>query len=350
MAAFPATVSAAGPADAPAWASPQAALDVPLFGATRAAAREREIAVETIAPPVDGPPAAGDTLTAIVTLRDRKQSKQWLVQLTSAELNERERSLPPIPETTLYSSSGNELHFSAAPAVVELRTVGPFLDDTSAGRRRTPKIRDQNGRAVVNGEFLRLGFAAACESLALIKRARENSLVADSEAFSVTGLPPTAEQLAAGKKFAVAAGLSLEDEQAVAGVVPALVAFFGVVSSAPGLREILWEAVQRPSWWSIIRRAGRFEAGFTFHSRGLAPLDAAAWHLPGALPTWQLPYTFSLNDEPALTCTLALTVPDPPLRTSAGIVGLVAQRPDHADPQLLVRLLAARRGAAAPAP
>jgi hypothetical protein len=57
---------------------------------------------------------------------------------------------------------------------------------------------------------------------------------------------------------------------------------------------------------------------------------------------YAFPFALQLSKKPALVCQLAVVAPAPPLLTSAGIVGLAAQRPDGKGPHLMIQLLAAR--------
>ena len=75
-------------------------------------------------------------------------------------------------------------------------------------------------------------------------------------------------------------------------------------------------------------------------------LDSVPWSLSSDVKSYFLPLVFSLNSKPAMACRLAVTSPRPPLLTSAGIVGIAAQRPDGKGPHLMIRLLAGRVGPA----
>jgi hypothetical protein len=55
-----------------------------------------------------------------------------------------------------------------------------------------------------------------------------------------------------------------------------------------------------------------------------------------------------LNQHPALNLTLVVTPPHPPLRTCAGVVGLLAEKPDDKDTYLTLRIISARRRGVAP--
>ena len=61
---------------------------------------------------------------------------------------------------------------------------------------------------------------------------------------------------------------------------------------------------------------------------------------------YAFPFVLQLSKKPALVCQLAVVAPAPPLLTSAGIVGLAAQRPDGKGPHLMICLLAAHVGPA----
>ena len=76
-----------------------------------------------------GPAAAtpGDSVTALVTLREGQTGKQWLVHLEIATPTEKERA-ENSPIVPVIGVNGHNYKFSAgAPLALDIRTAGPFI-------------------------------------------------------------------------------------------------------------------------------------------------------------------------------------------------------------------------------
>ena len=78
----------------------------------------------------------------------------------------------------------------------------------------------------------------------------------------------------------------------------------------------------------------------------LTSTEAAEWGAvaDGAGEVYALPMQLRLNGQPALLFQMAVVTPRPPLLMSAGIIGLVATRPDGKGPVLMLRVVATRAG------
>jgi hypothetical protein len=178
-----------------------------------------------------------------------------------------------------------------------------------------------------------------------LHHARTNGLVDPDRKIGILNTPVSADVSRDGLDLVTKAGLSLDDERAIAGSVPAMLEFFEIAARSKGLREILWEIIDKPSLWSIIRHFGRVEAGISFHSKGVHQVPSEPWGLSESGAVFQIPFTLDLNDEPALDCVMVVTEPRPPLLTSAGILGLSAHEPGAKNRRAVIRLVAARAGA-----
>ena len=128
------------------------------------------------------------------------------------------------------------------------------------------------------------------------------------------------------------------------GFFPALAAFLQGIQDTPGLREILWDLIEKPSVWSIVKNRGRVDLTMNFDGKGVAALERPSW-VPAGSALYHLSPTLALNNQPALHCWLFVTAPRPPLLTTAGIVGIVASPPSSNDKRLDIRILAAHRAA-----
>ena len=287
-----------------------------------------------------GAPRVGDSVAGLVTLIEPEQTRQWIVGLKIGEVDVVEETLPP--SLTLFSSSGAEMRFESAHAAVDVRTLGPV--DLSAPPGGDESVRITDARAVVNREFLALGFDRASQTIIRLKKARDDGRIRKDERISFSERPFKPGEIARGRDIIARAGLSVEDERAFAATFPALMTYVRLVTQTQGLSQILEAVVRKPSLWSVIWRFGRVTWNLRFESASVMALDPLEVGLPEATPVFQLPFTLMLNDQPALECTLIVAPPHPPLLTSAGIVGLAGRRPGSDERRLIIRLFSARRG------
>lgn len=122
---------------------------------------------------------------------------------------------------------------------------------------------------------------------------------------------------------------------------PALITFFMGVQNTPGLREILWDVTELPSVWSVLKHGGKVNPGFNIEE-DIAAVEPGAWTMPDR-SLYRMGIALSLNEQPALRISLTVTSPLPPLLTTAGIVGIVAQPPGKKDKRMDLRVVAAHR-------
>jgi hypothetical protein len=267
----------------------------------------------------DGPGREGDTVTALIALREGKLSRQWLTHFQVSKPTDKERA-STTKEVFEMTTNGRVHRFSAsADLPLEIRTAGPF---TVIGKSQPA---DQRARTRISPDYLSLGFDRHCRLV----------LQFASHPQKENATPPV---------------LSEQDERVVVGVMPALLAFFKAVENTPGLREVLWAITDKPSAWSVVKRGGKIEPGIDLGMQSYEEIKSyPGWSAPG-LPIYRLSPVISLNGQPALVCSLFVTSPRPPLLITAGIIGLVAERPDRDDRHLDIRILATRRAPAQPAP
>ena len=300
--------------------------------------------IDAPADAADAQARAGDTLTVLITLEEPGRTRQWLASLCVAELTEEERARPAPAPLVMHSSTGAMHLFRGAPVALELVTHGPFEQRTD-GRNRAPGAA-RRARTLVNAEHLALGLDRPCRAalrLAEVNRGRPES---ERGGIGLSTQPFPAEQVAAARATAEAAGVTVDDERAFAGLMPALAGFFSVAESTPGLREIMFEIVEKPSAWSLLKRGGRVEPFFSLNLEHVTVPPPRA----DGREVYQLPVGLALNDRPALACTFEVTAPLPPLLTSAGIVTLTATPPvaegETPPKRLVVQVAAARRAPA----
>lgn len=285
-----------------------------------------------------------DRVTLMVTSLNGDTTKQWLLSLRVSELTAKEKKRDLPAAQTLYSTSGHQFTFESDCAALALTTWGPV---TGPGIMETTvrfEQRTDEARGLINPVFLAIGLHNTGDALTKLHQARSDGRVDPERKIGILNTPVSEEVVRDGLELVTKAGLTLDDERAIAGSVPAMLEFFNVAARSHGLREIIWEIIDKPSLWSIIRHFGRVEAGITFHSKGVRHISSEPWGMPGSVELYQIPFTLNLNDEPALDCVMIVTEPRPPLLTSAGIIGLTAHQPGTKDRRAVIRLLAAQPG------
>jgi len=313
------------------------------FAATREVASENTVPLQGFASWTSRDhPVAGDSVTILVTGTGMAERKQWLIVLSAEDSSLAAPESSPAKDIILFTNTGSEIHYTNTPVPLLMRIWGPFFqaateDETSRQHPRATEAHD-----TVNESMLRLGFTRACIAMMQLHQARKEGRLAPDAMFGVGIKPFSRRELEEGSHLAAATGFVREDERAIAGTVPALMEYFDIAARSPGIRDLIWELVEKPSVWSVVRRMGRVECGVTFLSKGVAAVAASPWGLPATVDVFKIPFTLKLNGETGLHCILVVTQPRPPLLISAGILGLSVQSPNDDANRLLLRVIAAR--------
>src|SRR4051812_40470088 len=164
---------------------------VAIFPSVKEAARTNKIPIEGI----DLPSMAdvlnpGDSVTASITVFEKRGKSQWLLYVEAVEPTAEEKARKPLPSTTWYVGAGDKVTFAGSEAPISLRLLGPFSD----GAGKPPKAQDQKARITLNPGFLGIGLD---EAAGAFHRMRQNKLHGN---FPVRGRPFTEAEVAAGKK------------------------------------------------------------------------------------------------------------------------------------------------------
>lgn len=255
-----------------------------------------------------GSPKAGDRIVTVISLHDGARERQWLASFEIAPPTAKESATSQ--KSTMVMSIGKREHtFSTSGSMpLEISTAGPFVTGTKQS------VAEKNTRTLISPEFLALGLDRACALFLKFEKTETKTQIVLPEA----------------------------DERIVAGLMPALMAFFQALQQTPALKEIVWEIIDLPSAWSILKRGGKIEPGFNLTT--FASINPAEWGLTDR-PCYRMDLSLALNDQPALECALFVTAPHPPLLTSAGIVGIIATRPGKQDKRIDIRVVSARPAA-----
>ena len=304
---------------------------VPPCAELLAVAGANQIPIEQIDPLSDaGTLKAGDSITALVVLDDKgKRRMQWLLYLkvSGAKTGTNKSS-----RMVMHSSTGSRLEFVSTPAEVTLRTLGPF---DASPRKRALKHHDKTAQFTLDEGFLALGLDRAAVALMRLRQSK----VKGSFGFSSRPFPQGA--ITKTRKITHPVRLTADEERALAGAAPALMSYFNIVQRTEGLSEILFELIDLPSMWSLLRKGG-VNTNFRFANENLGPADDSAWNL--GLPVYNVPLVLELNKHHALDITFVATAPRSPLLPCAGVVALLAEKPGQKETYLSLRILSARRG------
>lgn len=259
---------------------------------------------------------SGDGVVALITLWTKGGQKQWLVQFEIEPMTEKEKKNAKSQFTATIDMGGPDGHweFSGVPTLaLNIRALGPYVTLPYNAATAARSADDKTGRALINEEFLTLGLDRACR----------------------VGV----ENLRAGKRADDAKDLPKEDKKAMAGAYASLFQFFVLAREIPGLKGIMWEVMDLPPLWTFIKGVS---PGFGDGGSSMAELDPAGWSLP-ARPLYRFPFGLKLNGKPSVNSTFFVVASEPPILTTAGIVGFTAHSPSHPEKRVQVQIVSAYR-------
>lgn len=275
----------------------------------------------------------GDKVVLLVSLNEKTDLTQWLVEVEVAELNAEEKKYK-LPESALYSSTGQKHVFRVTPVAFTLRTHGPIERGTSLH-----KIKTKTARALTNADSLRLGFDQACEALLHIHEVKLARQDERTLGLQFRNTPFSDAETAPIRAYAEELGVTPAQERALVAASPAISSFFNLAQSTPGLRDIVFKIINLPSAWSLVKSGGKLAPDLNFIGTRVRRMDVPG---PGNRPRLLFPVSLDLNKQPALNCLLAVTSTEPPLTTVAGILELYAFPPDNDSRFAVIQVLSAR--------
>jgi hypothetical protein len=276
----------------------------------------------------------GDSITGLITMFEKGGRRtQWLVYLEVVAPDTKESPQKPPPPMVLYSSFGGTQTCVSVPAFAVVRTLGPFVE--SAKRGKPGKAPEKTARFTLNKGFLGLGLHQAAAAF----RSLEQGSIRGT--WTVRHKPFSEAEVAKGRELAARLRITPDQERALIGAIPALLSYFEVVQNTPGLSDILYEVVDLPSAWSLVRNTGIKSVGLRFE-KGVGESSAASWQLPESSLIYHFPMVLELNEQPALNLRFVVTSPNPPLLACAGVIGMLAEHPVNNEKYLTLRILSAR--------
>lgn len=305
------------------------------FPAAVAVAQANHIPLELLDPPaaIDTKITPGDSITALVTLSQKGAPRtQWLLYLQAVEPGPKEKTGKPLAPMVSFSSCGNRFDFASSPALVSLRSIGPFIEPRTDSK--PPVLQDKATRFTVDQGFLGIGLDRAAAALHRTVQSGKPG------GFDFRDTPFSKAETEQSRMLAQTVHLTSDEERALSGMIPALSSYFDIVQQTGGLNDVFSKVVNTPSVWSVIWNAG-VQTSMVIQSDRVAPADAATWGLPPHTPVYSFPMLLELNKDGAFNVTLVVTAPRSPLLTCGGVIGLLAEKTGDKDTYLTLRIVSA---------
>lgn len=316
---------------------PKPVVEILPYAVTASYAAQHGIALEGIPPPdASATPQSGDSVIYLLELQRGTAWRQWLVRLTADRPDPGQGDPASLPADTIYTSTGQALVYTHTPVALAVEFIGPFTNESNGAA----KVATRRGRAVVSAESLELGLVRYCESSLPIADRLKAAGIAEPVYYG-TGDKPKPDTIEAGQKAAAAFGLTPDEERLAFSVYFALRSFYQAASGITACREVLEEVIAKPSLWSVATNLGlNTSFNYGWHHVQSIPRDAVP--LPSA--AYLLPVTVGINTRFALKAAIIVTDTAPPLRTSAGIVAILAEHPEDPSRRVYLRLMSAQSG------
>ncbi|HEY4248893.1 MAG TPA: hypothetical protein VGM64_18865 [Lacunisphaera sp.] len=296
-------------------------------------------------------PAPGDGVVVWIGTARGPKTQQWLVELKREIATPEEQKANQGKDVTRYLSWGPVETFHSEVDALSLWIAGPVNtnDDATSSPANTPPPVVRHIRIFVPGDYLRLGLDDSVRANQYINH-RTQVLLKEDPKFGLghiysLGTPIKPENVAWAKPVAERIGFSPAMERAWTGGYVALEAFYKLASDVPELKEIADVALDRPAPWKYVKLAFGSHFKTSLDGRRAQLIDPAkSGLLPVALETFQVPFSFSLDNDPIVSGVMAVTSPGAPLDVSAGILGLVAIHPKDQTRMVQLVAISATRG------
>ena len=284
----------------------------------------------------------GDSLTLLASWHDQgRWREQWLMAMF-VMTNSAAAPKSPVPRV-LYTSTGEKYEFTDQPRSILIRVMGPFAGPSLP--RRPGILGDKGVTITVNETYLALGLDGTARVLQRLYNIPGPDRAGKGFHFGISTKAYSDAQITAGRATAARLNLTPVEQRSLVGGVPALFSYFETVRQTPELESILFKILSLPSVWSLIHNLG-VTPGIAIGrpTDRLQPISLPDWDMPSGTSLYALPVAVTLNQHPALTLTLIVTRPRPPLLTGGGIVGFLAENPDDPENYLTLRVVGAHSG------
>jgi hypothetical protein len=286
-------------------------------------------------------PARGDRAVALVSygsLAERVIPTQWFIRLSMAAPG---GGPAGGGDLILYSTQGDAFAFhSGTKATIDVDLLGP-AGGPNALRAAGPTRR----RVQASPDFLMLEVSRATAAIHRIRAQIKDRPASERGNFGIASAPFPAAEVERDRRQLEPYHLTVDDRRSFAGMVPAFAEFLGIVRNTPGLQEILWQVLERPSVFDLIRHLGNENPDFTVDNAEAVDSEDLFGPDPARRqPAQLMVVTLDFSGKPVLRIGLLAVAPRPPLEVTAGVLAAAAWGPSHPERVVVVRVVSAGTG------
>lgn len=286
-------------------------------------------------------PEKGNSVSFLLTLYKSSSAQQWLAIIAQDILTPEETQLEPLPEETIYSSTGRVFKFKNTRAALNFNLIGPFTATGFKSDKKYIKQLSNPYRVLISQEKLDCDLDLYSETALAFTKRCEAAGVNPKDLFYRGRTKPIPESdLEKGKSYTKIVNSTYEEEQIGFNVYFALKSFYDAAMDIDEFKDILYEVIDKPSVWSIISKAG-LRTYINYNPSDVHPFNAD--NLGMKFPAYDQPLTLLFNGKLALNAAIIMTKSHAPLKACAGIIGLYAEHPVEKEKRLLIQLISAFR-------
>lgn len=285
-------------------------------------------------------PEKGNRVTFLLTLYHGSSMQQWLLIITQDILNHHETQLEPLPDDTIYASTGRVFSFKNTRTALILNLIGPFTGKKSKSEKKYIKQMNNPYRILVSKENLNCNLDRYAKTAMVLTKRCEAAGVKLSDLFFIGSSNPISESnLEKGKPFTEIVYPTVDEERILFNVGFALNSFYSAAMEIDDLRKILYKVIDNSSIiWSAISNFG-IRRTLNNDPSKVNSFDANGFGLE--IQAYEQPLKLFINHKLELKASIIMTEPLPPLQVCAGIVEIYAEHPVDKDNRLLIQLISA---------
>lgn len=288
----------------------------------------------------DSQPGKGDSITYLLTLYQGSSIQQWLAIFTQDLLTPDEARLEPLPEETIYASTGRVFKFKNTRTALIFILIGPFTGKKSESEKKYINQLRNPFRIFVSREKLNCGLDKYVKTAMALTKRCDAAGVRLSNLFHIGSSSPISESdLEKGQPYSEYA--TDEEERLIFNVGFAFDTFYSAAMAVDELKQIVDKVIEKPSISSIISNGVRIRRFISFNPEEVHFFNANSLGIENQ--AYEQPLKLFLNHKIALKASIIMVGPRPPLQVCAGIVALYAEHPVEKGNRLLIQLFSAYR-------
>ena len=281
----------------------------------------------------------GDSVTFLITLYHGASMQQWLAIITQDGLKPDETQMEPLPDDTVYTSTGRVFTFKNTRTALYFTLLGPFTATKSKSEKRYIKQLSNPHRVLISQEKLNCDLAIYAErSLVLAKRCEAAGVKMRDLFYKASSKPISESELEKGTPFVKIIHPTDEEERIGFNIYFSLRSFYDAAMAIDEFKKILNNVLDKPSKMSFILNPG-LRANINYYFTDVHLFNADGFGVE--FPAYEQPLQLSFIGKIALRASVIMTKPYAPLKTCAGIVELYAEHPVDQEKRLLIQLISA---------